>query len=150
MIKRYVLLNVTSDVPALKVENTNMHLLLAGSTPPNPSELLASDKMKKVIDELSEQYDYIIYDTPPVLLVADAATLGKYIDGTLLVVSHDNVEKSLVLKAKKNLDSAGVKILGAVYSMYSMKAAGSYSNYSAYNYYYYYGYGNTSKDKEKK
>ena len=67
-----------------------------------------------------------------------------------MVVSHDNVEKSLVLKAKKNLDSAGVKILGAVYSMYSMKAAGSYSNYSAYNYYYYYGYGNTSKDKEKK
>ena len=40
-----------------KVENTNMHLLLAGSTPPNPSELLASDKMKKVIEELSEQYD---------------------------------------------------------------------------------------------
>lgn len=141
---------ITLSQAIRKVENTNMDLLLAGSTPPNPSELLASDKMKKVIDELSEQYDYIIYDTPPVLLVTDAATLGKYMDGTLLVVSHDKVEKNLVLKAKKNLDSAGVKILGAVYSMYSMKAAGSYSNYSAYNYYYYYGYGNTPKDKEKK
>ena len=131
-----------------KVSGTKMSILLAGSIPPNPSELLSSNNMKNLVAELEEQFDYVLY--PPVLLVADAATLGKYIDGTLLVVSHDNVEKSLVLKAKKNLDSAGVKILGAVYSMYSMKAAGSYSNYSAYNYYYYYGYGNTSKDKEKK
>ena len=135
-----------------KVENSNMSLLLAGSTPPNPSELLASDKMKKVIDELAQEYDYIIYDTPPVLLVTDAATLGKYMDGALLVVSHNKVEKNLVLKAKKNLDSAGVKILGAVYSMYNAKTAETYSRYSSYNYYYYYGgygYGKSPKDKEK-
>ena len=135
-----------------KVENTNMSLLLAGSTPPNPSELLASDKMKKVIDELAQEYDYIIYDTPPVLLVTDAATLGKYMDGALLVVSHNKVEKNLVLKAKKNLDSAGVKLLGAVYSMYNAKTAETYSRYSSYNYYYYYGgygYGKSPKDKEK-
>ncbi len=135
-----------------KVENSNMSLLLAGSTPPNPSELLASDKMKKVIDELAQEYDYIIYDTPPVLLVTDAATLGKYMDGALLVVSHNKVEKNLVLKAKKNLDSAGVKLLGAVYSMYNAKTAETYSRYSSYNYYYYYGgygYGNVPKDKEK-
>lgn len=135
-----------------KVENSNMSLLLAGSTPPNPSELLASDKMKKVIDELAQEYDYIIYDTPPVLLVTDAATLGKYMDGALLVVSHNKVEKNLVLKAKKNLDSAGVKLLGAVYSMYNAKTAETYSRYSSYNYYYYYGgygYGKSPKDKEK-
>ena len=129
-----------------------MSLLLAGSTPPNPSELLASDKMKKVIDELAQEYDYIIYDTPPVLLVTDAATLGKYMDGALLVVSHNKIEKNLVLKAKKNLDSAGVKILGAVYSMYNAKTAETYSRYSSYNYYYYYGgygYGKSPKDKEK-
>ncbi|HCA54067.1 MAG TPA: hypothetical protein DEO95_01060 [Ruminococcaceae bacterium] len=135
-----------------KVENSNMSLLLAGSTPPNPSELLASDKMKKVIDELAQEYDYIIYDTPPVLLVTDAATLGKYMDGALLVVSHNKIEKNLVLKAKKNLDSAGVKILGAVYSMYNAKTAETYSRYSSYNYYYYYGgygYGKSPKDKEK-
>lgn len=135
-----------------KVDNTNMSLLLAGSTPPNPSELLASDKMKKVIDELAQEYDYIIYDTPPVLLVTDAATLGKYMDGAILVIGHNKVEKNLVLKAKKNLDSAGVKILGAVYSMYNAKTAETYSRYSSYNYYYYYGgygYGNSPKDKEK-
>ena len=123
------------------------------STPPNPSELLASNKMKEVIDKLETMYDYIIYDTPPVLLVTDAAALGKYMDGALLVVKHNATEKGLVLKAKNNLDSAGVKILGAVYSIYSEKSAGSYSKYSSYNYYYYYGgyygYGNERKSKEK-
>ncbi len=138
-----------------RVGESNLHVLLAGSTPPNPSELLASDKMKNVIDELAKEYDYIIYDTPPVLLVTDAATLGKYMDGALLVVSHNRVERSLALKAKKNLEAAGVKILGAVYSMYSVKAAGAYSSYSSYNYYYYgygygYGYGYAPKDKKEK
>lgn len=141
-----------------KVENLNFDILLAGSTPPNPSELLSSDKMKTVIDELAKEYDYIIYDTPPVLLVTDAATLGRYMDGALLVVRQNKVDKGIVLKAKKNLDSAGVKILGAVYSMYNLKAAGSYSNYSSYNYYYnygygnygYYGYGYNPKDKKDK
>ena len=60
---------------------------------------------------------------------------------------ENKTEKNLVLKAKKNLDSAGVKILGAVYSIYSEKSAGSYSRYSSYNYYYYYGYGSTKKNK---
>ncbi len=130
-----------------KISDTNMHILLAGSTPPNPSELLASEKMKDVIDALEKEYDYVIYDTPPVLLVTDAAALGKYMNGALLVVRHNKTEKNLVLKAKKNLDSAGVKILGAVYSIYSEKSAGSYSRYSSYNYYYYYGYGSTKKNK---
>ncbi len=142
------------------VESVGIDILLAGSTPPNPSELLSSDKMKNIIDDLAKEYDYIIYDTPPVLLVTDAATLGRYMDGALLVVRQNKVDKGIVLKAKKNLDSAGVKILGAVYSMYNLKAAGTYSNYSAYNYYYNYGYGgyygygygygNNPKEKKEK
>lgn len=123
------------------VEGTAMDVLLSGSTPPNPSELLASAKMKDVIDELEKMYDYVIYDTPPVLLVTDAAALGKYMNGALLVVKHNATEKGLVLKAKGYLDSAGVKILGAIYSIYSEKSVGNYyySKYSSYNYYYYYG-----------
>ncbi len=135
------------------VSGTSMDILLSGSTPPNPSELLASNKMKELIDELEGMYDYVIYDTPPVLLVTDAAALGKYMNGALLVVKHNSTEKGLVLKAKSNLDSAGVKILGAIYSIYSEKSAGSYSKYSSYNYYYYYGgyygYGNERKSKSK-
>ncbi len=131
-----------------KVEDSKIDILLAGSTPPNPSELLASDRMKNVIDELARRYDYIIYDTPPVLLVTDAATLGKYMDGALMVISHNRVEKNLVLRAKKNLDSAGVKILGVVYSMFNTKASGSYSGYSRDSYYYYYGSGKYAREKK--
>ncbi len=132
-----------------KVTNTNMHILLAGSTPPNPSELLSSEKMGMVVKALEEEYDYVIYDTPPVLLVTDAAALGKYMDGAIMVISHNSTEKNIVIKAKKNLETAGVKLLGAIYSKYSEKSSGSYSNYSAYNYYYYYGSGdNAGKGKK--
>ena len=139
------------------LDGTNLDILLSGSTPPNPSELLASAKMKDLIDELETMYDYVIYDTPPVLLVTDAAALGKYMNGALLVVKHNSTEKGMVLKAKNNLDSAGVKILGAIYSIYSEKSAGNYySRYSSYNYYYYggyygygYGYGSRKRKDDK-
>ena len=91
--------------------------------------------MQEVVKELEKQYDYIIYDTPPVFVVTDAAALGKYMDGAVLVVKHNSTDKNVVLKAKKNLENAGVKIFGAIYSEHSEKT-GAYSNYG-YNYYYY-------------
>ncbi len=128
-----------------KVANTDMSILLSGTCPPNPPELLASDKMKEVIAKLEQEYDYIIYDTPPVLLVTDAAALGKYMDGTVFIVKHNSTEKNLVLKAKRNLENAGVKIIGAIYSSYSEKNSGPYSP-DSYSYRYYYG---DDKGKQK-
>ena len=84
------------------VDDTTMDILLSGATPPNPSELLSSAKMKKLIDELETMYDYVIYDTPPVLLVTDAAALGRYMNGALLVVKHNATEKGLVMKVYNN------------------------------------------------
>lgn len=121
-----------------KVSGTKMSILLAGSIPPNPSELLSSPNMKSLVDELEQKFDYVIYDTPPVFLVADAAALGKYMDGAIFVIKHDYTEKNIVLQAKKNLESAGVKIFGAIYSTYRTKSSSSYSKYSKYNYYEYY------------
>ncbi len=130
----------------LKVAGTDMSILLSGTCPPNPSELLASEKMKGVVEQLAADYDYIIYDTPPVLLVTDAAALGKYMDGTIFIVKHSSTEKNLVLKAKKNLENAGVKIIGAIYSLFNEKNSGSYSSDSyEYSYKCYYG-----SDKGKK
>ncbi|MCQ4022566.1 MULTISPECIES: CpsD/CapB family tyrosine-protein kinase [unclassified Ruminococcus] len=118
-----------------KVRDRDLGIIFAGATPPNPSELLASPKMKEVVDELEKEYDYIIYDTPPVFVVTDAAALGRYMDGAVLVVKHNATDKNVVLKAKKNLENAGVKIFGAIYSEFSEKT-GSYPGYN-YNYYYY-------------
>lgn len=124
------------DIPKAirKVSGTSMSILLAGISPPNPSELLASEKMKAVVEKLDEEYDYVIYDTPPALVVTDATVLGKYMDGAVLVVKHNSTERNLVLKTKTNLENAGVKIFGAILSEYSQKSVGAYSNY---NYYYY-------------
>ena len=129
-----------------KVSGTKMSILLAGSIPPNPSELLSSTNMQSLVKELEEQFDYVIYDTPPVYLVTDAAALGKYMDGAIFVIKHDYTEKGMVMQAKKNLEIAGVKILGAIYSTYQNKTTGSYSKYSRYDYYYDY----YSHDQSKK
>lgn len=119
-----------------RVKDRDLGILFAGSTPPNPSELLASPRMQELVKELEKQYDYIIYDTPPVFVVTDAAALGKYMDGAVLVVKHNSTDKNIVLKAKKNLENAGVKIYGAIYSEFSEKNGGAYSSYN-YGYYYY-------------
>ena len=92
--------------------------------------------MQELVKELEKQYDYIIYDTPPVFVVTDAAALGKYMDGAVLVVKHNSTDKNIVLKAKKNLENAGVKLFGAIYSEFSEKNGGAYSGYN--NGYYYY------------
>lgn len=119
-----------------KINNTNMSLLLAGMTPPNPTELLASEKMNHIIKELETQYDYVIYDTPPAYIISDAAVLGKRMDATFMVVKHNSTEKKIAEKAKSNLENAGVKILGAVMTGYKDKTANTYSDYYSYNYYY--------------
>ncbi len=139
-----------SDIPSVlhKVSGTKMSILLAGSIPPNPSELLSSPNMKKLVDELETQFDYVIYDTPPVFLVTDAVALGKYMDGAVFVVKHNFTDKNVVIQAKKNLEAGGVKILGAIYSSYNAKQASSYSKYS--NYYYYEYYSHDSDDKSGK
>ena len=119
-----------------RVKDRDLGILFAGSTPPNPSELLSSPRMQELVKELEKQYDYIIYDTPPVFVVTDAAALGKYMDGAVLVVKHNSTDKNIVLKAKKNLENAGVKLFGAIYSEFSEKNGGAYSGYN-YGYYYY-------------
>lgn len=119
-----------------KVRDRDLGIIFAGSTPPNPSELLASEKMKQLVDNLAANYDYVIYDTPPSVLVTDPAALGKYMDGAVLVIKHNETEKNVVIKAKKNLENAGVKVLGAIFSEYSEKNSGSKSYDYNYNYYY--------------
>ncbi len=73
---------------AIKPTNMeNLSIITAGTRPPNPSELLASGKMKHFVEDMKDKYDFIVFDTPPVLIVTDAQLLADYTDGYLLVVS---------------------------------------------------------------
>lgn len=92
----------------------NLRLLASGPLPPNPSELLGSQRMGKLIEHLSEQADLVIFDTPPVLAVTDAAVLSRQMDGVLLVVEAGGTRDREARRAMKELTQVDAPVLGAV------------------------------------
>ncbi|QDP41465.1 CpsD/CapB family tyrosine-protein kinase [Radiobacillus deserti] len=117
---------IQSTIPS---DVTNLELLSCGPIPPNPSELLGSKAMGNMIEEASQLYDLIIFDTPPVLAVTDAQILADQCDGALLVVRSKQTEYDAAQKAQDLLKPAKAKLLGAVLNDREQKKAG----------YYYYG-----------
>ncbi|MCM3771787.1 CpsD/CapB family tyrosine-protein kinase [Priestia aryabhattai] len=112
-------------------EVPELFLLTSGPIPPNPAELLASNNMTELLKEMKEQFDMVIFDTPPVLAVADAQILANQVDGSILVVSSGKTDKEAALKAKELLLKANAKLLGAVLNNRKMEEGSDY--------YYYYG-----------
>lgn len=110
----------------------NLDILSSGTRPPNPSELLVSEKMQNFIECLKDKYDYIILDTPPVIMVTDAQILSKYADGCILVVASGEIDREAVAKAKEQLEKVNAKILGVVLNKLETNRRGYYG-------YYYYG-----------
>ena len=115
-----------------KTELENLYVLTAGAIPPNPAEILSSEKMKNLIEDLKNIYDYIFIDTPPIGLVTDAGVLSSFTDGVVLVVKSESVEKKYLEETKKKLDAVDARILGAILNSYK-------SEQKDYNYYSYYG-----------
>jgi len=93
----------------------NMDVITSGDVPPNPSELLGSNKMASLIEELSHHYDYIIVDLPPVTMVSDAVAMSKMLDGVVMVVRSGVTERRLLREALRQLKLVNVRILGFVY-----------------------------------
>ena len=92
----------------------NLYLLSCGRIPPNPSELLGSERMKSFLDELAQQYDYIIVDTSPVMLVSDPLDLSRAVDGVVLIAAGGHTPRHQVMAALGRLESVEAKILGVV------------------------------------
>lgn len=109
-----------------KTEIPNLDIITSGTRPPNPSELVASEKMKKFIEDLKETYDYLILDTPPVIIVTDAQLLSTYADGCVLVVASSEVEKAAAVKAKELLEKVNARVLGVVLNKMDVKQKGYY------------------------
>jgi len=91
-----------------------IQLLTAGPLPTNPTELLGSQKMSQLVEELKQKADVILLDTPPLTVVADAAVLSKVVDGVLQVVRSRVASRNSVLKTKELLTNAKARVLGAV------------------------------------
>nr|WP_207205194.1 CpsD/CapB family tyrosine-protein kinase [Peribacillus sp. TH16] len=107
---------------------SNLDVLTSGPIPPNPSELLNSKAIETAINELKGIYDYIIFDTPPVLVVTDSQIVANKCDGVIMVVASGKTNKQSAVKAKELIEKTNTALLGVVLN-------GIESNTS--NYYYY-------------
>ena len=104
--------------------------LPAGPQPPNPSELLSSLQMRKLLDQLALSYDYVLIDTPPVLLVSDALELARHVDGVVLVVRRNNATKDEARELRALVERLDVTLVGAVFT--DVTPAGGYGTYGGY------------------
>ena len=109
--------------------------LTAGVIPPNPSELLGSERMQNILQRAKEEYDYVLIDTPPVLPVTDSLVLGSMVDGLILVIDSGEIKVEMARDVKNQLVHSGANILGVVLN----KVRSEHHGYG-YGYYYYYGH----------
>lgn len=91
-------------------------LLMAGAIPPNPSELLGSERMENLLGQFSKEYDYIVLDLPPVTAVTDALVATKLVDGVVLVVRNEYSDRRSLNEAIRQLQQVNGKILGFVFT----------------------------------
>lgn len=127
-----LIINKATYSDSIKVTNVdNLAILTAGPTPPNPSELIASSKFETIFNELSDHYDFIVIDTPPVNTVTDAQVYAQTVKNCVLVIDAEKNNKIEVKKAKDLLNKADGKLLGAVLNKMPVDKNSSY--------YYYFG-----------
>lgn len=117
---------------------TNLDLITSGPIPPNPSELLGSENMLNLLNRLSEEYDYIFIDAPPVNVVSDAFMLAKKVAGVMLVARQKQTHYEELQKAVESIRALEANVLGVVITDVSEqnKPYGAYKSYKAYDYEY--------------
>jgi capsular exopolysaccharide synthesis family protein len=113
----------------------NLTVMTAGTSPPNPSELLSSLSAKKVLEELRQRFDYVIIDSPPILAVTDGAILAAKSDGALIMARYGETKREQLAHAVGTLEDVGATLLGTVFTITPTRGHSSY-HYS-YNYSYY-------------
>ena len=118
----------------------NLDIIFSGEIPPNPSELLGGSRMQKLMDKMSQKYDYIMIDMPPVAIVADVCVMADMLDGVLFLVRTDRTEKEAVNRGLKQLEMSGVKLMGFVLNGGSKERGGYYGKKYRYRHKYKYGY----------
>lgn len=127
-----VLADLCDEEEAIRTEvYPNLDVLFSGDVPPNPSELLSSERMQKFIERMSEKYDYILVDTPPVNVVADSCVVANLVDGVLLLVRQGRTRKDAVKRAVSQLQLTGANILGYVLNGVDTGRNVYYSNYES-------------------
>jgi tyrosine-protein kinase len=117
----------------------NLRVMASGPVPARPGELLQSEAMGELIAELREVADFVIVDTAPILLVADALALAPLVEGVVFVADSEVTTRGAVAHAREQLEQVGAPIIGAVFNNFDPSKARNYSPYAYYPYRYRYG-----------
>jgi capsular exopolysaccharide synthesis family protein len=112
-----------------------LSVLTSGPIPPNPAELLGSQRMRDLLGGLAKRFDRIVIDSPPLVPVTDATLLSTLCDGVVLVVKESRTTRQLAMTARKRLEESKARLLGVVLNDVDIRKDG----YHAYPYYQYYG-----------
>jgi len=107
----------------------NLFVIPSGPVPPNSSELIGSKKMKEILFELTNDFDMVLIDSPPILYISDAQILSALSQGTLFVIPYGKLEKDTLLNTKEKIEKVGGKILGVVIN----KIPDIYNGNNSYN-----------------
>ena len=135
-----VLASKSSLNDTVKPVKDGLSILTSGPIPPNPVELIRSNMMEQLINTLRDLFDVVIFDTPPVGLVTDAAIISSKLDGVVLAVASGKSQIEATLSAKENLQNVNANLLGAVVTMIPIDTRG----------YQYYTYGEEEQTKKKR
>lgn len=139
----------TLEEAVLETPVKNLYLLPSGPIPPNPTELMMTDRFRSVLDELSSRYDRVIFDSPPIAPVTDAIVLSSLVDGVMLVVKSGVTRKDLLTRSVEQLRAVKAQIFGVVLNDVDLSRRGQ-----GYYYGYYYQrdseyYGITEAEEEE-
>jgi succinoglycan biosynthesis transport protein ExoP len=142
-LSTYLSRDIEIDGLIQKLQIPNLSLLPCGPIPPNPAELISSDRMKTLLQMLSERYDHILVDSPPLINVTDPVILSSLVDGVILVVHGGKSTRAVTQRARQELASVGAKMFGVVLNNVDMRR----ERYDEYYYQRYYSdYGQTGTD----
>ena len=127
-------------------DKNRLFMIFAGPSVPNPTEMLEKKYFEELIEFARDQFDYVLIDCPPMGAAIDAAVISKHCDGAIIVVSQGTVSSRAIVNVKRQLENAGVHILGAVLNKVQMKKNAYYNYYGSY-----YGsyYGNEDESGKK-
>jgi tyrosine-protein kinase Etk/Wzc len=112
-----------------------LHIITAGTKPPNPSEILSSNRFRQFLKEVSKDYNFIFVDAPPVMPVADASDIATLVDGVILVYMTGKIGRGVLKRVKTNLENVDAKLTGVILNKVRSDAGGEYYQYHSYYYY---------------
>jgi succinoglycan biosynthesis transport protein ExoP len=133
-LSTYLSRDIDIDGLIIKLQISNLSLLPCGPIPPNPAELISSERMRNLLRTLSERYDHVLIDSPPLIHVTDPVILSSLVDGVILVVHGGKSTRAVTQRARQELASVGAKVFGVVLNNVDLKRDG-YDDYYYHRYY---------------